>query len=239
MGSETCALSLKDWESFCAQELKELKAASIERAHSTYRSLFRFMVQNSGPDLLKILPFPRLKKEKKLPKTLSFEEALETLKAPGRLGDLVEFLYCTGARISEACELQWSQIDFGEKSIRLKGKGRKMRLVPLAKVLEKRLKKLQRVSPWVFPARDNPSRPLDPRQARKWLKDFGLGQKHSKHLHPHLFRHTVATHLLDQGADLRFIQELLGHASLSTTQRYLAVSKTRLMKVFDDHHPRA
>lgn len=231
----------KDWARFCRELILKLKPASVERHLSTLRVFFRFIHEDGGPDLLSNLNFPKLRKEKKLPRVLSFEETLAALKAEGLPGLLLEFLYCTGARISEASQLRWNDIDFSRKMIRIRGKGRKERSIPLAESFHQRLKEFdfkdnQSTDTYVFKVGNAA---LDPRLARKWCRDLESKLKIPKHLHPHLFRHTMATHLLDQGADLRFIQELLGHASLTTTQKYLSVSKARLMKVFDQSHPRA
>lgn len=237
--SKLSDLTTLSWEKFCARMSSQLKPASISRRLSTYRVFFRFIKDSGGPLSLEKLVFPRVRSEKKLPRVLSFDETQQTLKAVTSISDLIEFLYCTGARISEACSLKWDEIDFVGKTIRIKGKGRKTRQIPLAKILESKLSSHKKVSPYVFTSLTNPLLPMDPRQVRKELRKIASDLKLRKHLHPHLFRHSMATHLLDQGADLRMIQELLGHSSLSTTQRYLSVSKQKLMKVFDDSHPRA
>lgn len=235
--TELVEINSKSWAHFCRNLILKLKPASCERILSTIRVFFRFIHDEGGPDLLSGLSFPRIRKERKLPRVLSFEETLSALKAEGMPGLLLEFLYCTGARVSEATQLRWSDIDFSRRMILIRGKGRKERSIPLAIVFELRLREFSRDhSVFVFGTANGP---LDPRLARKWCRDLESKLKIPKHLHPHLFRHTMATHLLDQGADLRFIQELLGHSSLSTTQKYLSVSKSRLMKVFDESHPRA
>lgn len=196
------------------------------------------MRDHGGPDLLKTLNFPRVKKSTQLPRVLSFDEVLEILGGESAIKDLLEFLYATGARISEACDLKWSQVDIKKGILRLRGKGRKIREIPFAGFLREAFERESKPSAdhYVF---TKSGRPMDPRWVRKQLKELSERLQCKKRLHPHLFRHSIATHLLDQGADLRFIQELLGHASLSTTQKYLSVSKQRLMEVFDKSHPRA
>jgi integrase/recombinase XerC len=228
------------WSRFCGQLVRSLKPASAARAFSSYRKLFEFIDENLKHPELRRLEFPKLKKQRQLPRNLSYDEVLQSLQAPQRLSELLEFLYATGCRISEATDLQWKAIDFQRSLIKIFGKGRKERMLPLSEPLKKiLLQKDQSLSPFVFPSAQDPQRPLNPRVARRWLRDFCEKTSFKKHLHPHLFRHSVATHLLDEGADLRVIQELLGHKSLSTTQKYLSVSKQRLMEVYDKAHPRA
>ncbi|MDB5038032.1 MAG: Tyrosine recombinase xerC [Bacteriovoracaceae bacterium] len=228
------------WEKFCSHLARTLKPASCSRAYSSYRALFEYFFEKSKDPFWTSLDFPRPKKSKALPKILSFDEIIQTLQAPGILGDLLEFLYATGARISEATELKWEAIDFNRGVLKLFGKGRKERLVPISVYLKKILKRREASdSPFIFPSIRNSKESLNPRVARRLLKEFCVKTHFHKHLHPHLFRHSIATHLLDGGADLRFIQELLGHQSLSTTQKYLSVSKQRLMEVYDKSHPRA
>lgn len=226
------------WQIFCSQMKSKLKASSFQRALSSYRSFFEYAQKEK---LLQIpnLEFPKVLKPKRLPKVLSYDEVHDSLKAEGLVGDLLEFLYATGARISEAVSLEWKDVDKKRKTIRLLGKGRKERIVPLAAFLEERLVKRPQDSRYVFPSLRSNDKALSPRQARRLLRKLSLEKNHIQKLHPHLFRHSVATHLLDEGAHLRFIQELLGHSSLSTTQKYLQVSKQRLMEVYDKTHPRA
>lgn len=237
--SELSDLTAARWYSFCAQLSTQLKSASVQRALSTYRQFLCFLEEQIERDFSD-LEFPKVRNQRKLPSVLSFDEVLECLeKGRGDLADLLEFLYATGARISEVCQMKWSDLDEGRCTLRLKGKGRKERIVPLSEPLWARLKKRPENGPYVFPSKRNPQKPLSERVARRWLRDFSQKAKLRKNLHPHMFRHSVATHLLDNGADLRFIQEILGHSSLQTTQKYLRVSKQKLLEVFDRSHPRA
>lgn len=206
----------------------------------SYRQFFRFLSETRKVRGLQKLDFPKIKKPERLPKVLSYDQVHDILKneeEPAAV--LLEFLYATGARISEACGLTWKEIDFNRKSLRLFGKGRKQRSIPLSEKLESKLKRIQSDSPYVFHAKTDKTKALDPRQARRMIRSFALEKKIFQKLYPHLFRHSIATHLLDEGADLRFIQELLGHRSLSTTQKYLRVSKQRLLQVYDSAHPHA
>lgn len=208
---------------------------------STYRVFFTEITRHTKD--FPLLDFPRVRSEKKLPRVLSFDEVSEILQTThGTFTVLLEFLYGTGCRISEACSMQWKEVDFLQKQARLRGKGRKFRIVPLHPLMTQLLERQREKhpdSPFVFPSQTDASKAVNPRVVRRWFRDFCKDRNFRKHLHPHLFRHSTATHLLDGGADLRFIQELLGHTSLSTTQRYLSVSKQRLLEIFDRAHPRA
>lgn len=233
-------LNRSTWILFCSHLASNFKPASQSRMYSTLRNFFRFLEQNHPHFPYSDYEFPQVKRENRIPRVLSYDEILMSLQASGLLGELIEFLYATGARISEACELSWKQVDWNRRILLLKGKGRKQRQVPISDPLLKILKKREPLSRfWVFSSAKDPEKPLNTRVARRLLKDFCQTTHFRKHLHPHLFRHSVATHLLDAGGDLRFIQELLGHSSLATTQKYLSVSKQRLLEVFDKAHPRA
>jgi site-specific recombinase XerD len=231
-------LDPKAWQKFCSDQKKTYQARSLKRQYSHYRQFFRFMAKQGFEAFLKI-EIPQVRLGERLPKTLSYDDISTVLKDQSEVGVLLEFLYATGARISEACQLQWKDVDRSQKQIRLLGKGRKQRIVPLSAFLEERLYSRPIKSLFVFPSKRDPEKALDPRQARRWIRQHGLSKDILQSLHPHLFRHSIATHLLDEGADLRFIQELLGHESLSTTQKYLKVSKQKLFEVYDKSHPRS
>ncbi|PIR23592.1 MAG: hypothetical protein COV44_01980 [Deltaproteobacteria bacterium CG11_big_fil_rev_8_21_14_0_20_45_16] len=228
-----------EWQKFCSLLKSELKATSMERALCSYRAFFDFLESEHEWQEFKRFDWPRIKKPDRLPKVLSFDEVLGLVDKDDPTSILLEFLYATGARISEACALKWKDIDTQRKTIRLFGKGRKGREIPLSKVVEAKFKKTNKLGDYVFCSPRDPGKSLGPRQARRMIRKFCLENNIDRRIHPHLMRHSVATHLLDEGADLRFIQELLGHESLSTTQKYLRVSKQKLMEVFDRCHPRA
>jgi integrase/recombinase XerC len=154
-----------------------------------------------------------------------------------------ELLYGAGLRVSELCDLNLDSIDFSSGLVRVLGKGRKERLVPLHR------KGLEAVKLWIDDAREDVLRDDSPRDAlflnrrarRLGPRDVRRILDHRVehgHVHPHALRHTYATHLVEGGADLRVVQELLGHESLTTTQIYTHVSKSRLQKVHHDSHPR-
>jgi integrase/recombinase XerC len=169
----------------------------------------------------------------------------------GRLRDraLVELLYGAGLRVGETAALDVRDVDLHRGDVRVMGKGGKERVVPLPAAARESLGDYldSRRAPGLlaeplFPSlrpRDGRSRRLGTRDIRRILKARARQAGIADRVHPHRLRHSYATHLLDMGADLREIQELLGHASLSTTEKYTAVSAERLIEVYDKAHPRA
>jgi integrase/recombinase XerC len=159
---------------------------------------------------------------------------------------ILELLYATGMRVSEMASLSVEDIDFDRGFITVKGKGKKERLVPFGKKADEAINRLfgktgkvdadHHGTP-VFLNRSH--KRLSSRSIHSIVKKYAKSVGLDRPVAPHRLRHTFATHLLDGGADLRAIQEMLGHASLSTTQKYTHVSLSRLMEVYDDAHPRA
>lgn len=166
---------------------------------------------------------------------------------------LLEFLYATGARISEACDLNLDDLDLASRVVRLFGKGAKERIVPFGRIAEQRMREylgaggrdLLEPQRWSRASdRDavfltNGGRRLNRQKAWGIVRDAGRSAGIDRELSPHVLRHTCATHMLEHGADLRIVQEMLGHASISTTQVYTKVSRERLWNVYRDAHPRA
>jgi integrase/recombinase XerC len=190
--------------------------------------------------------------EARLPRVLHPEELRSLLDAgPGgpaggrdlRDSALLELLYGSGLRVAEAAALDVDDLDLARRRVRVWGKGGKQRLVPLSDPAVDALRRwladgrgelVTEASPAAAVFLNRRGRRLTPRDARRVLDRRAVAPTH-----PHALRHTFATHLLDGGADLRVVQELLGHADLATTQRYTHVSKERLRTVFDATHPRA
>lgn len=166
---------------------------------------------------------------------------------------LLEFLYATGCRISEACDVNLSDLDMASRVVRLFGKGSKERVVPFGRTAEKHLSEyLSRggrdmLIPDVWAKssdRDaifltNKGRRLNRQKAWSIVRDAGVAAGITRELSPHVLRHSCATHMLEHGADLRIVQEMLGHATISTTQIYTKVSQERLLNVYREAHPRA
>ena len=166
---------------------------------------------------------------------------------------LLEFLYATGARISEACGLDLDDIDLGQRIVRLFGKGSKERVVPFGRTAETHLRAwLARGGRDVLAPREwarqgdreavfltNRGRRLNRQKAWAVVRDAGRAAGIARELSPHVLRHSCATHMLEHGADLRIVQEMLGHATISTTQIYTKVSQDRLFAVYRQAHPRA
>jgi integrase/recombinase XerC len=159
---------------------------------------------------------------------------------------LLELLYGAGLRISEACALRLDDVDLRAATVTVTGKGEKVRRVPIgapaAEALDRYLSDGRSAlagdaSPAGIVFLNLVGRPLSPRDARRVLARFTLPDGRS--LHPHAFRHAFATHMLEGGADLRVVQELLGHADLATTQVYTHVTRDRLRQVYAQAHPRA
>ena len=224
----------------------------MRRKLAAIRSLFNFMLRTGviSANKAKLVRTP--KAPQKLPMVMTAERTnnlLDDIAAgklerpyPARDIAIFELLYGCGLRISELVGLNLSDFDFGERWIRVRGKGRKERQVPFpgkaAAALERYLP-LRPVDAGDALFLNYRSKRLTDRGARKIVRLYTDMLGRDLGIHPHSFRHAYATHLLSDGADLRSIQELLGHAQLSTTQKYTQVSLTDLMRVYDDAHPKA
>jgi integrase/recombinase XerC len=195
----------------------------------------------------------RPKTAKLLPKFLTVDEAAAVVSAPGK-GDaaslrdraMLELMYSSGLRVSELCALDTGDLDFEYGVVRVMGKGRKERVVPFGGKARSALNDwLARRGEFMTPLSGNAlflnrrGGRLTARSFARFLDRYGIDCELFKNISPHVLRHSFATHLLGAGADLRSIQELLGHANLSTTQKYTHVSMERLMEVYDKAHPHA
>lgn len=234
-----------------------LSRKSIARKLSAVRSFFLFLEKKG---LIKGNPAadistPRL--EKYIPNFLSVDEVFRLLKKPDRetplgLRDLaiLEVLYSCGIRVSELVALNIASIDFDERLVRVIGKGNKERIVPIGRQALAALRDYLASTQHLRRKKESDSQGvplfinfrgdrLSVRSIGRILRRYAIESGLSSDISPHSMRHTFATHLLDGGADLRSVQELLGHSSLSTTQKYTHVSLDRLMEVYDKAHPRS
>jgi integrase/recombinase XerC len=225
-------------------------ARKLSAIRSFYRYLLREHIIERNPTALTVSP----KLDHRLPEFLTIEETLKLLKIPDvskphgqRDRAIIELIYAAGLRVSELSQLNLIQIDLDSRQIRVMGKGNKERLViigqPATRALQNYLQEGRPVmlgkirSSAVFVNRRGGR--LTDRWVQKMLEKYAAAAGIDKGVHPHLLRHTFATHLLDGGADLRVVQDLLGHASLSTTQIYTHVTQTQARRVYMGSHPMA
>jgi integrase/recombinase XerC len=235
---------------YLSQLSKFAKKSSIGRKLAAIRSFFRFLLRrgtiNKNPAELVATP----KKEQRLPFHLDIDQTTSLMEAPDEgqknaLRDraILELLYSSGLRVSELTGLNITEIDLSGGMVRVMGKGGKERIVPVGsratEALQVYLK--QRDDAGTIGALFLNSRGgrINRRSVARIVDAHVLKIAAFKRISPHTLRHTFATHMLEGGADLRAIQELLGHASLSTTQKYTHVSIDRLMEVYDKAHPKA
>jgi integrase/recombinase XerC len=246
---------------------KSLGRAAIQLRFSALRTFYRFLIRRGDLETSPVrgLSLPRL--PKRLPKFLTVEQMIALLEAPlkplagakekkrGRPVEtatcyrdvaLLETIYSCGLRISELCALKAGDLDFREQLVRVMGKGRKERQVPVGETALKAITNywacLERppgAEEPVFQGAGTDGRALRPRIIQERLKQHLVAAGLDPRLTPHKLRHSYATHLLNAGADLRSVQELLGHAHLATTQIYTHVTTDRLKQVYNKAHPRA
>lgn len=231
------------------------RKSSMGRKLAALKSFFRYLVKEGriAGDPLALVSTP--KQEKPLPAFLSVDEVFHLLGgikgisvSEVRDRAVLEVFYSTGIRVSELVGLNWSDIDFQLGIVRVLGKGSKERIVPIGEVALRALRDYgaEQEKKWSWAAKGERAVFLNRRGGRITTRSVGrIVEKYIRatgipvRLGPHGLRHTFATHLLNSGADLRVIQELLGHASLSTTQRYTHVNLDQLTSVYDKAHPRA
>ena len=238
-----------DLRRFLAQlKGRNLKPRTLARKLSSLRSFFKFLqrekVIQTNP--AKLLVTPKL--DKPLPHFMSEEEAVQLIESPktGKVNSprdkaIFEILYSTGIRVSELVGLNVDDVDFIGNIIKVMGKGKKERMVPIGNQALDALKEYldgRKVDHKFVFANKGGTR-LSDRSVRNIINKYILEQAMAQHVTPHMFRHSFATHLLNHGADLRSVQELLGHVNLSTTQIYTHLTTDKLKKVYDQSHPRA
>lgn len=231
--------------------------ASVARKVSSLRTFMRWLRRRK---VIPSCPADELatpKVSRPLPTLLSVDAAKQVVETPAqdsvretRDRAILELLYGSGLRVEELCSLDVSSLDLESGATRVVGKGSKERVVPLGRPCVEALRAWTRLRPrMVHPTTgvQDPKalflgvlgRRIGQRSVRKIVHNYGAHGAGRADLHPHALRHTCATHMLDGGADLRAIQEMLGHASLSTTQRYTHVSMEHLLRVYDAAHPLA
>ena len=230
----------------------QYQKSSVSRKLACLRSFFKFLTREN---VLKINPAASVqspKKEKRLPKYLELSEVVHLLEAPNgkswqekRDKAILETLYSAGIRVGELAGLNESDLDLLSGQMKIRGKGKKERIVPLGSVAAKAIQNYCELRPKVEPKSkgalfvNRRSTRLTDRSVRRILNKYARRIALKKDVSPHVLRHSFATHLLDRGADLRSVQELLGHENLSTTQIYTHVSTKRLREAFQKAHPRA
>jgi site-specific recombinase XerD len=245
-----------------------LSRAATALRFSALRTFYKFLMRRGVVENLPIKNLSLPKAPKRLPKFLTIQQMADLLAAPAKLLEsrqqkkgpgrpisaevclrdvaVLETIYSCGLRVSELCGLRVEDINFSEQIVRVRGKGKKERLVPIG---EPALRAIQmywgllleppNAAQTVFHADTKKAAPLHPIQLARRLKTYLVIAGLDPALTPHKLRHSYATHLLDAGADLRSVQELLGHAHLITTQVYTHVTTERLKKAYDAAHPRA
>lgn len=226
--------------------------ASVARKLASLRSFFQFWIRQGAIEANPAKEVATPKIPRRVPRFLSIDETFHLLSLPkeeGLLGTrdkaVMELIYAAGLRVSELVGLNVTDVDLDGLKVRVFGKGRKERIIPVVKkavdavrgYLKERRNAVRDGEKALFVNRRGgrlTARSVE-RMMRKYLREASI----NKRVTPHVLRHTFATHLLNQGADLRGIQELLGHASLSTTQKYTHVSVDQLIDVYDKTHPKA
>ncbi len=227
---------------------KNLKPRTIARKLSCLRSFFKYMQReglvDKNPAVLLVTP----KLDKPLPHFMSEEEAVALIESPKsdkaaerRDRAIFETLYSTGIRVSELVGMNLESVDGIGNVIRVMGKGRKERIVPIGERAVEAIHaycQTRTVKTSALFLNKSGTR-LSDRSVRNIINKYILRESGQQHVSPHMFRHSFATHLLNHGADLRSVQELLGHVNLSTTQIYTHLTTEKLKNVYDKAHPRA
>eukprot|EP00112_Aurelia_sp_Birch-Aquarium-sp1_P003625 Seg14081.2 transcript_id=Seg14081.2/GoldUCD/mRNA.D3Y31 product="Tyrosine recombinase XerC" protein_id=Seg14081.2/GoldUCD/D3Y31 len=245
-----------DFRAYLFQCMKdEVSRSTIRLRFSALRSFYKFLVHRQGLAKSPLNDIQLPKAEKKLPVVLNQKQIIELLELPLKLeidkqapewmplrdAAILELFYSSGMRLSELVALDVKDIDVLSDCVKVLGKGNKERIVPIGSYAMRAIQKYRQVAQqhdgalFISKLRKR----LSTRSVGKLLKKYLDASSIAINITPHKLRHSFATHLLDNGADLRSVQALLGHASLSTTQIYTHVTKERLKDAYDEAHPRA
>jgi integrase/recombinase XerC len=224
---------------------------TLQRNLSAIRAFYRFIMKKghvkSNPALGVLTP----KTAKKLPRTLDVDETVKLVEIATentitiRDRAILELIYSSGLRLSELVNLNLNSVDFADAIVTVTGKGNKTRIVPVGKMA------LDAITKWLEVRKSmasedemalfvsNRGNRISTRNIQQRIKEWGIKQGLSSHVHPHMLRHSFASHLLESSSDLRAVQELLGHADISTTQIYTHLDFQHLAQIYDKAHPRA
>jgi integrase/recombinase XerC len=254
------AAGIHDWRALDSHQVRKyaaqshrrgLSGRSIQRRLSALRSFYNYLLREQQVSLNPGLDIRAPRSEQHLPDTLNVDDIARLLNVVSKdtlvLRDLamLELLYSSGLRLAELVALNEGDVDFTERVVRVTGKGAKTRLLPvgdkaitaLQAWMQVRTRQLQGTETAIFTGRGG--KRLSARSVQQRVKDWARRQGIPGDLHPHTLRHSFASHLLESSGDLRAVQELLGHADISTTQIYTHLDFQHLAQVYDSAHPRA
>jgi len=238
-----------DLRAFIAAEHRRgLSPKSLQRRLSAVRSFYQWLLRHGRIAANPAAVIRAPKAPRKLPQVLDADEAKALVEVPTdvplglRDRAMLELFYSSGLRLSELCALRWRDLHLHDGLVNVRGKGGKERIVPVGSFAREALREWRRDSGAaddapVFPGRGG--KPIGPRAVQIRMRQLAQRQGLFKRVHPHLLRHSFASHVLESSGDLRGVQELLGHADISTTQIYTHLDFGHLAKVYDAAHPRA
>ena len=251
-------ISSKHVRSFVVSLHQKNTSSSVARKLSTLRTFFRFLKRENRVQHNPVAGISGPKIGKKIPVFLTVDEVFQLLEEPGekdrfmrRDKAILEFLYSTGIRVAELVSRDLSDLDFASEVVSVRGKGNKERLVPVGRHAKAAVEQWLLQREQLMRDRANRGREVEHhalflngrgsrltvRSVERMVKSYGERAGISQTVTPHALRHSFATHLLEMGADLRSVQELLGHSSLSSTQRYTHLNLDHLTEVYDKAHP--
>lgn len=220
-------------------EISDLAPTTRRRKLSSIRSFLTFMYREGLIEKNPALEIDNVKIDRKLPEIMSVNETARILDSVINYQDraILETLYGVGCRVAELVIIKIADIDFDERTVKLFGKGNKERVVPInnsaINAIKNHLENRKYDSNYIFANRSNPSVPMTTRNARRIVYKYTDGE-----IHPHMFRHSYATHLHANDVDIRIIQELLGHANINTTTIYTSLANSKMSKAYRHAHPR-
>ena len=233
----------KDFEAFISKLRKNnFSLSSINRKVSVIKNFFKFLQSEKIVDQINLDKFESLKNSKKIPKAITksqIDEIFNSLNNSKSRNSKVytmvlRLMFLSGLRVSEALNLRWSDLNINDFSLNIYGKGSKERKVYLTQEFSKQLSHLKSNSIFIFHIKN---KPISTRTINKFLSDSFKNGIINKSLSSHIFRHSFATTMLENNADIRHIQKLLGHSSISTTEIYTKVAKSLKKNVLDSYHP--
>lgn len=228
-----------------------LGGKSLQRALSAVRGFFRWMLREGLVEQNPAAAVRAPKAAKRLPATLDADSIARLLDirddSPLAVRDkaIMELFYSSGLRLAELAQLRWEQLDLASGTVQVRGKGNRSRIVPVGRKAREALLEWRKAraglaaleEPAVFVSRSG--KPLAPRSIQSRIRYWAIRQGLPRSVHPHLLRHSFASHVLESSGDLRAVQELLGHADIATTQIYTHLDFQHLSKVYDAAHPRS